>query len=672
MDVDSGTVSFRDGPGSLGMRSGSKERVLLVDDEPEVLVALEDLLDDSFIVVKAETPEEALNLLEADPDIAVIITDQRMPTMSGAEFLSRVGDKSKALRILVTGYSDLAAVIRSVNEGRIFGYATKPWDPDDLHTKVDKAAEHFRLSQQLAHERQLLREQTSILNAVLDSVGDGVVVTDSDGKFLLFNQQAERLLGVRHDETTLAEWTDDCGVFLGDKLTRLPTEDDPLVRGMVERTETELVLNNRAVSNATVAITATPLLRDGKLAGSVALLRDVTERRQLEQRLLQAQKMEAIGQLAGGVAHDFNNLLAVIQGCAELVLQALPDTDPMQEDMDQLLSATRRATTLTRQLLAFGRRQVLQPRLLDLNTLTLNLEKMLQRLLGDGFELRFELAPSLSMVKADESQLEQIVLNLVVNARDAMPAGGSITLRTSNVHIDTPAESELGFGRGDFVVLSVEDDGVGMSADTQRRIFEPFFTTKDVGKGTGLGLSTVHGIVQQSDGHLRVESELGRGTRFDVYLPRLPGVPQNSAKVPTAALAPASFTRTILLVDDDEAVRRVAARILRQEGYTVLEASRASDARALAAREGTKLDLLLADVIMPGTTGPALASELVQADGTLRVLYMSGYPSPVGAGVSAHVPAEYVAKPFTPRSLLERVRSVLGEESPLQAANKGQ
>jgi signal transduction histidine kinase/response regulator RpfG family c-di-GMP phosphodiesterase len=653
------------------MRAGAKERVLLVDDEPEVLVALEDLLDDSFIVVKAETPEKALRLLETDPDIAVIITDQRMPTMSGAEFLSRVGDKSKALRILVTGYSDLSAVIRSVNEGRIFGYATKPWDPDDLHTKVDKAAEHFRLSRQLAHERELLREQTSILNAVLESVGDGVVVTDSDGKFLLFNQQAERLLGASHDQTSLGRWTDDCGVFLGDKGTRLPPDEDPLVRGMVERTETEIVLSNAAVNNATVAVTATPLLRDKKLAGSVALLRDVTERRQLEQRLLQAQKMEAIGQLAGGVAHDFNNLLAVIQGCAELVLQALPDGDPMQEDMDQLLSATRRATTLTRQLLAFGRRQVLQPRLLDLNTLARNMEKMLQRLLGDGLQLHMQLAPSLAMVKADEAQLEQIVLNLVVNARDAMPSGGSITIRTRNVRIDAPAaDSELGFGPGDFVLLSVQDDGLGMSAETQRRIFEPFFTTKEVGKGTGLGLSTVHGIVQQSDGQIRIDSEIGRGTRFDVYLPGVPGAAQNSTKAATTPLLEPARTRTILLVDDDEAVRRVAARILRQQGYTVLEASRASDARALAAREGTKLDLLLADVIMPGTTGPALASELVQADGTLRVLYMSGYPSTAVTGGPAHAPAEYLAKPFTPRSLLERVRSVLGEESPIQAANQ--
>jgi PAS domain S-box-containing protein len=499
-----------------------------------------------------------------------------------------------------------------------------------------------------------------------------VVVTDSDGKFLLFNQQAERLLGASHDKTSLGQWTDDCGVFLGDKATRLPTEEDPLVRGMLERTETEIVLNNAAVSNATVAVTATPLLRDKKLAGSVALLRDVTERRQLEQRLLQAQKMEAIGQLAGGVAHDFNNLLAVIQGCAELVLQALPESDPMQEDMDQLLSATRRATALTRQLLAFGRRQVLQPRLLDLNTLTRNMEKMLQRLLGDGFQLHVELAPSLSMVKADESQLEQIILNFVVNARDAMPSGGSITIRTGNVRIEAHAESELGFGRGDFVVLSVEDNGVGISAETQRRIFEPFFTTKEMGKGTGLGLSTVHGIVQQSDGHIRVDSEIGRGTRFDVYLPGLLGLAQNSAKAPTEPLPAPTRTHTILLVDDDEAVRRVAARILRQQGYTVLEASCASDARALAAREGTKLDLLLADMIMPGTTGPALASELVQADSRLRVLFMSGYPSTAVTGSPALAPTEYLAKPFTPRALLERVRSVLGEDSSLQAADKRQ
>jgi PAS domain S-box-containing protein len=503
------------------MTAVARERVLVVDDEPQVLIALEDLLSERFIVLKTGTAQQALRILEQERDVAVVITDQRMPRMNGDEFLARLGSSSDALRILLTGYANLSAVVNAVNEGRIFAYVTKPWDPDDLLLRVDKAAEHFRLARELAHERELLRERTGILNAVLDSVGDGVVVSDSQGDFLLFNRQAERLLGTSPGQTSLATWTETCGVYLPDASTRIPAELDPFVRGMSERTELEVLIRNGATSDAIVTVTTTPFRREGALAGSVALLHDATERRLLERQLVQAQKMEAIGELAGGVAHDFNNLLTVIHGCGEVIRNGLTTGDPKRDEVDQLLEAARRASTLTKQLLALGRRDLVKPKLLDLNAVLSNVEGMLRRAIGTGIDLAIERTPSLGRVRADEGQVEQVILNLVINARDAMPDGGTLTIETEDVRVEaSPQRSIPPRAPGSFVMLAVSDTGSGMDKETQLRVFEPFFTTKGPLKGTGLGLSTVYGIVQRSGGYITVQSELGRGTRFEVFLPR--------------------------------------------------------------------------------------------------------------------------------------------------------
>jgi PAS domain S-box-containing protein len=502
------------------MSIATQEKVLIVDDEPQVLVALEDLLSDTFVVFKTTTAQHALNVLERERDVAVVITDERMPAMTGSEFLARLGQSSDALRILLTGFADLSSVVRSVNEGKLFAYVTKPWSPSDLRLRVDRAAEQFRLTRELARERQLLQERTSILNAVLESVGDGVVVSDATGTFLLFNPQAERLLGTTHSATSLADWASACGVYLTDGRTPLPVDHDPIVRGMSERIETELVIRNGVKRRATVAVTATPLRRDGRSVGSVALLHDVTERRLLEQRLSQAQKMEAIGELAGGVAHDFNNLLTVIQSCGELVLERLTHADPRFREMDQLLEAAKRASALTKQLLAIGHHDAARPKMLDLNAVIENIVPMLQRVIGDRIELVINCCSADSMVLADEGQLEQVILNLVINARDAMPRGGSVTIETRDVlpsEMREQSTRELPSGR--FVALTVRDTGCGMDAETRRRAFEPFFTTKGPGKGTGLGLSTVYGIVHRSGGLIGMDSELESGTRFDVYLP---------------------------------------------------------------------------------------------------------------------------------------------------------
>jgi signal transduction histidine kinase len=499
-----------------------KERVLLVDDEPQMLVALEDLLGERFAVLKAETAAQALDILTREPEVAVVITDQRMPGMTGDQLLSRMSDATDATRILLTGFADLSAVVRSVNTGRLFAYVTKPWNPDDLLLRVERAAEQFRLGRELARERQLLRERTSILDAVLDSVADGVVVSDSRGEFVLVNRQAERLLGARPGQASLATWASACGVHLPGTPEPLDPAEDPFVQGMSVRSEVEVVVQNGAVPGTSLAITATPFRRDGATAGSVALLHDVTERRKLERRLQQAQKMEAIGQLAGGLAHDFNNFLTVIEHCGDLLLRGLPADGTGREEIDQLLKASRQAGALTKQLLALGRGDTGRPKRLDLGSVVLSSERMVRHLLGPDIRLVLDAPRTLGMVRADEGQLQQVILNLAINGRDAMPHGGTLTIATREGEISRES-SRLGVADvspGRYVVLSVSDTGTGMDAATRSRIFEPFFTTKESGKGTGLGLSMVYGIVQRHGGHITVESEVGVGTRVDVHWPK--------------------------------------------------------------------------------------------------------------------------------------------------------
>jgi two-component system, cell cycle sensor histidine kinase and response regulator CckA len=773
------------------MQAEVRDRVLLVDDEPQVLVALEDVLSEKFVVFKADSGAGALDVLAREPDIAVVVTDQRMPKMTGDELLSSLAQSFDASRIMVTGFADLSAVIRAVNDGRIFAYVTKPWNPDDLCLKVAKAAEHFRLAKELEYERQLLhdlmdnipdgiyfkdrdlrflranrafasivgagraedlvgkrssdvastrldvesmngeeariltngtpaldvvreyrnregnrwfsetkaairdkeghiiglvgiardvtermetaqalqtselryRKQSQILNSILDGMGEGVVVTDPSGRFVLFNRQAKAILGIGAQDAAPTEWTKIFDTYLSDRKTPLARDQHPLVRAMKgeQVRDVELFVKNDVVSGVTVAVTATPLkYEEPDGTGGVAVVRDVTEQRRLEEQLLQAQKMEAIGQLAGGVAHDFNNLLLVIQSCAEFVLQELPEGDHKREDVGEILSATRRAGALTRQLLAFSRRQASQPKALDLNEIVANVEKMLRRLIGENVDLVTSLSPALGIVRADAGQMEQIIVNLTVNARDAMPEGGRLTIETSNVELtEEDVAGYPGVAKGAYVLLSVNDTGTGMDAATQKRIFEPFFTTKEVGKGTGLGLSTVYGIVQQSGGHIRLQSELHRGTCFKVYLTRLDASietvqPRRSRTIPVKGAG------TILLVEDDDAVRHVAARILRDNGYTVLETRRPSEALTMCAESKSPIDLLLTDIVMPETSGPKLAEQLSSRHPNLRVLYMSGYSGVAPASTRGMLgDASYIEKPFAASALTEKVRETL-------------
>jgi signal transduction histidine kinase/DNA-binding response OmpR family regulator len=401
----------------------------------------------------------------------------------------------------------------------------------------------------------------------------------------------------------------------------------------------------------------------GTVADTIALgiKRKLVEQSQagLESQLRQAQKMEAVGSLAGGVAHDFNNLLTAILGYGHILLTRLREDDPARHNVQEILKAGERAAALTNQLLAFSRKQVLQPKILDLNALAMNLEKMLRRLIGEDIELSTCLDRNLGQVRADPGQIEQVIMNLVVNSRDAMPKGGKVTIETANVTLgEDYASRHLGSKPGRYVMLAVADTGVGMDAATQSRVFEPFFTTKEAGKGTGLGLATVYGIIKQSEGYISVYSEPGQGTTFKAYLPRI-DQPAETATVGETVPIPRG-TETILLVEDEESVRRLARLILERQGYAVIEAPSASSALATAEKQAAPIHLVLTDVIMPEMNGRELSQRLTRIHPAARVLFMSGY---TGDTIVRHGVLEpgiaFLQKPFTPTDLARKVREVL-------------
>jgi nitrogen-specific signal transduction histidine kinase/CheY-like chemotaxis protein len=390
---------------------------------------------------------------------------------------------------------------------------------------------------------------------------------------------------------------------------------------------------------------------------------DITGRKRLEEQFFQSQKMEAIGRLAGGVAHDFNNILTVITGYTDLLLDRHPDhDDPEREEIEQIKKATKQAASLTRQLLAFSRKQVLQPRVLNLNTVVANIETMLRRLIGENIELVTILEPQLGRVKADPGQMEQVIVNLVVNARDAMPNGGKLIIKTTNLELDeTFARQHLGAGPGPYVLLTLNDTGHGMDPQTRSHIFEPFFTTKEPGQGTGLGLAIVHGIINQSGGYISVQSEPGQGASFNIYLPRVetPVLATNErSEVPIPSW---SGSETILLVEDEDSVRELTRRILLKEGYTVLEAQNGEEALQVLQEYAQPVDLLLTDVIMPGSVnGRELGKSVSLSHPKTKVLYMSGYTDNVIIPNGALDPIlAFLAKPFTPHALTRKVREIL-------------
>ena len=391
-----------------------------------------------------------------------------------------------------------------------------------------------------------------------------------------------------------------------------------------------------------------------------AIAEDVTERRALEEQFRQAQKMEAVGRLAGGVAHDFNNLLMVISGYAEVILSQLQADDQLTDKARAIQQAADRATTLTRQLLAFSRKQLLELKVVDVNAIVSDMERLLRPLIGENVELVAKLAPDAGYTRADAGQLEQVLMNLVVNAKDAMPGGGTLTIQTENILLDDSTRRAQTFIRpGSYVMLSVTDTGTGMDKETQSRIFEPFFTTKEKGKGTGLGLSTVYGIVKQSGGYVMVQSELGRGSTFHIYLPQVEGAAEKHTAPATRVAA--GGTETILLVEDEESVRQLVRDTLESKGYKIIEAENGESGMRSAAQHEGKIDLVISDVVMPGMGGREMAEQIVKARPETKVLFLSGYAEDaiLSEGGIDNATA-FLQKPFTLQNLSRKVREVLG------------
>ena len=444
-----------------------------------------------------------------------------------------------------------------------------------------------------------------------------------------------------------------------------PPEEVPAVRELVAKSETGLRKRGewrhrkKDGTIIDVEITRNTLTFAGRPA-ALAMAHDITKRKSVETQLLQAQKMEAVGRLAGGIAHDFNNLLTAIFGSSDLLLGDLSADDQRRADVEDIKQAAQRAAALTRQLLAFSRQQVLAPQVLDMNALIADLEKMLRRLIGEDIEFRTVLAPDLGAVRADPGQLEQVIMNLAVNARDAMPHGGKLTVETVNADLDDAyAQAHIPAVPGRYTMLAVSDTGIGMDTQVKAHIFEPFFTTKEKGKGTGLGLATVYGIVKQSNGYIWVYSEPGQGTSFKIYLPRVAAAAEPPAPKP---MAPASLrgSETVLLAEDEEAVRNLTRRVLAAHGYTVLTAADGQEALRLAEKHAGPIHLLLTDVVMPNMSGRQLAERVVSARYETKVLYLSGYTDDAIIHHGVLEPGiAFLQKPFTPQGLARKLREVL-------------
>jgi len=511
-------------------------------------------------------------------------------------------------------------------------------------------------------DNELTTEQGAKYRGLLEAAPDAMVVVDEAGTISLLNVQAEKQFGYHRDELVGQQVTNIIPRGFAERLIaddlRSPAE------ALAQQMGSGIELSGRRKdgSEFPIEIMLSPLeSAEGILV--TAAIRNISVRKAAEAHLLEAQKLESIGRLAGGIAHDFNNVLFVIQGYAELLADDLAATTKRRPDVDDTLLSVRmireaaeRASRLTAQLLAFGRRQVIRPRVLDVNAAIASLEPMLRQLIGTNVELVIRPDPDAWYIQADPGQLDQILVNLVVNARDAMPGGGTVTIETTNVAVDEPdAIEQFDVKPGPYALITVTDTGVGMDRETREHIFEPFFTTKELGKGTGLGLASAYGIVHQAGGHVRLASEPGAGSSFNLFFPRMDG--PLTADRPMPAAAPEVGSGTVLIVEDEDVVRDITSRILRRAGYDVVAVSTGAEAMQRLARRGTPIDVLITDVIMPNMSGISLAEQVLDLYPRVGVVFLSGYSlGTLNVERLISRGASFVSKPVTSQQLILAVQ----------------
>lgn len=556
----------------------------------------------------------------------------------------------------------------------ILGFFTKTpqaYTPKELRLaervadQIAGAIANSQLFEDLKKSQEALRQSEERYRSILDNIEDGYYEVDLAGNFTFFNDSLCQMLGYQKEEMAGLndrQYTDQENarkiyqIFNNVYRTGQPAK----------QFEAEVIRKDGTKRNVELSVS---LIRNnsGEPIGFRGIVRDITERKKAEKEMVdlqeqfrQAQKMEAIGQLAGGIAHDFNNALTLIRTCSQLALLDLKEADPLREKFEMINRATEQSANLTRQLLAFSRRQVMEMKVVDLNDLIREMDKMLRRVIGEDIELVNNLAEDLGRVRVDPGQMEQVIINLAVNARDAMPKGGRLTIETANVRLDEGyVNGHVGVNPGDYIRLTVSDTGIGMTPEVRRRIFEPFFTTKEKGKGTGLGLSTVYGIVKQSGGYIYVYSEPGMGAAFKIYLPR---VEEELEKELAGPQELPQGKETILVVEDEKDVRSLLVQILRKQGYKVIEAENGGAAFDACAHHKGKINLLLTDVVMPGMSGRELAEKLLCWQPEMKVLYISGYTDDamIRYGV-LEAGMNFMQKPFSMEALAQKVRQVLDQ-----------
>jgi two-component system cell cycle sensor histidine kinase/response regulator CckA len=638
-------------------------RVLLIDDNPgDARLVKEMLLEartNGFRLEHASCIHEGLSFLSQER-YQVILLDLSLPDGQGLDTIKKVCPAAPQVPIIIlTGLDNESTAIRAVQEGAQ-DYLVKGQMNSTLLVRA------IRYAIERKRTEEVLREEEDRFRQLFDDAPVGYHEIDS----------AERIVQVNHTELEMLGYGLD--EMVGEPFWKFILEEEMAQKAfkanLFEKISPcrscEWHYRKKDGSLLTV-LSQDRFLRDpeGKTIGLRTTIQDITEwkrtlkeKEELEAQFRQSQKMEAIGRLAGGIAHDFNNILTTIKGYTQLSLLELKEVDPLKGNIEEIQKATDRATNLTRQILAFSRHQIMDMKVLDLNSIVEDLDKMLRRVIGEDIELVTRLAENLGRVKMDPGQIDQVIMNLAVNARDAMPEGGRLTIETVNVEFNEGATNmPLALKPGRYSLLSVNDTGVGIAPDVKEHIFEPFFTTKEKGKGTGLGLSTVYAIISQSGGDISVQSEQGQGTTFRIYLPQVDKPMVEGEAKPKKEKLPGG-NETILLVEDAEDVRKLAARFLKGQGYTVLEAPCGGDALTLSQKYKEPIHMILTDVVLPGMDGRQLVQRCREIYQDLRVIYMSGYADReiIQQGISKNK-TNYIQKPFTLDGLAKKVREVLNE-----------